>query len=60
LEKAAHLRRNPRDFPRCALFETSAHLRRGCAPSNQGAALDPVPFARKVAQPLASASIVLF
>jgi hypothetical protein len=33
LETGAHLRRKPRDFPRCALLETGAHLRRSCAPS---------------------------
>ena len=60
LEKGAHLRRNRRDFPRCALSKTGAHLRSKCAPSNQGTALDPVPLTRKVAQPLASASKVLF
>ena len=59
LEKGAHLRRKHRDFPRCALFESGAHLRRRCAPSNQGTALDPVPLMRKVAQRLASASILL-
>src|ERR1700722_16076007 len=48
LEKGAHLRRNLRDFPRCAHFENGAHLRSPCAPSNQGAALDPVPLTRKV------------
>ncbi len=33
LEKGAHLRRNHRGFPRCALFEKAAHLRTTCAPS---------------------------
>ena len=35
-KKAAHLRRNPRHFPRCALFENRAHLRTRCAPSKKG------------------------
>jgi len=61
LQKPAHLRRKPRGFPRCALSKTGAHLRTGCEPSNRSAAaLDPVPLARKVAQPLDSASIALF
>jgi hypothetical protein len=60
LEKGAHLRRNLRDFPRCAHFENAAHLRSACAPSNQGEALDPVPLTRKVAQSLVSASLILF
>jgi hypothetical protein len=65
LEKGAHLRRNRRGFPRCALSKTSAHLRIGCAPSKQGVALGyplagAVPLARKVVQTLASASIALF
>jgi hypothetical protein len=62
LEKGAHLRRDPRGFPRCALFETGAHLRTTCAPSKQGRALalHPGPFSRKVAQALAAASIPLF
>src|SRR5580704_16822509 len=60
LEKGAHLRRNRRGFPRCALSKTSAHLRIGCAPSKQGVALGyplagAVPLARKLAQPLAAA-----
>ena len=33
LERGAHLRRNLRGFPRCALFENGAHLRITCAPS---------------------------
>jgi hypothetical protein len=33
LEKGAHLRRNRRHFPRCALFEKGEHLRTTCAPS---------------------------
>ncbi len=60
LEKGAHLRRNHRHFPRCALFESR------CASSNEvrhlrsrAEALHPVPFARKVMQALASASIAL-
>jgi hypothetical protein len=60
LEKAAHLRRNLRGFPRCALLENGAHLRTPCAPSaGRAAALHPVPFSRKVVQTLASASIAL-
>ena len=43
LEKRAHLRRNRRDFPRCALFETGAHLRRGCASSKKGAVAKRLP-----------------
>jgi hypothetical protein len=58
LEKGAHLRRNRRDFPRCALSKNRAHLRKRCAPSNPpGLALDPVPLTRKVVLPLLSASI---
>ena len=60
LEKPAHLRRNRRGFPRCALSKTGAHLRRECAPSNQGGALDQVPLTRKVADPLVAASFALF
>jgi hypothetical protein len=54
-EKGAHLRRNPRSFPRCALskpvrtLEGIAHL--------PGRALDPVPLMRKVVLPLVSASM---
>jgi hypothetical protein len=54
----AHLRRNHRGFPRCSLSKTGAHLRMECAPS-AGLALHPVPFSRKGAQPLASASIAV-
>jgi len=43
LEKGAHLRRNLRGFPRCALFETGAHLRRGCASSKKGAVAKRLP-----------------
>ncbi len=46
LQKGADLRRNLRGFPRCALSKTGAHLRTQCAPSKQGAALDPVPLIR--------------
>ena len=42
-------------------FEKRAHLRRRVRTfESQGSALDPVPLARKVAQPLDSASIALF
>src|SRR5580704_16783976 len=60
LQKGAHLRRNRRGFPRCALSKSGAHLRRECAPSNQGTALDPVPLTRKVAQQRAAASFAVF
>ena len=40
-------------------FEKGAHLRKRCAPSNQGTALDPVPLMRKGAHPPASASVGL-
>jgi hypothetical protein len=55
----ASSKKSPR-FSKMRTFEFGAHLRMGCAPSNQGAALDPVPLARKVAHPPASASIALF
>ena len=60
MEKGAHLRRNLRCFPRCSLFESGEHLRRSCAPSNQGVALDPVPLRRKVAHSRVSASTRCF
>jgi hypothetical protein len=42
-------------------FEKRAHLRRRVRTfESQGSALDPVPFSRKVAPALASASIALF
>ena len=56
-ERAAHLRRNLRHFPECALFKTRAlfacraHLR------SRASALHPVPFSRKVLQALVSASL---
>src|SRR5580704_9828552 len=59
LQKGAHLRRNLRGFPRCALSKSGAHLRRSCAPSKQGVALHPVPLSRQVAQSLAAASFAL-
>jgi hypothetical protein len=51
----AHFRKSLRTF------EPLAHLRRASAlhPVHQGTALNPVPFSRKVAQELASASIAL-
>jgi hypothetical protein len=59
LEKGAHLRRNLRGFPRCALSNIGEHLRRGCAPS-AGLALHPVPLTHGDAQALASALVALF
>jgi hypothetical protein len=41
-------------------FENGAHLRTAVRTFDQGTALDPVPFTRKVAQPLASALIAWF
>jgi hypothetical protein len=65
LQRGAHLRRNPRGFPRCALFESAAHLRTKCAPSTGRAVAlgyplaGAVPLSRKVVLALASASIML-
>jgi hypothetical protein len=59
LEKGAHLRRNRRGFPRCALSKP-------CAPSKQvrtfgrALALHPVPLTYGCAQPLAPASFAVF
>jgi hypothetical protein len=67
LEKGAHLRRNLRHFPRCALstivriFEPRAHLRSRASALTSASSVEPhpVPFSRKVVQALASALIAL-